>query len=956
MNFYSKIIIITTSLLCFSSCMGTDEAELAGKFLPPQVSVSDATISNESATVVLNASYKQTSSLTVIDEVGFYYGDNSELTSAEKLVAGTSDETFSVKVLPNTYGKEYFYKAYLSNGKSEILSSIRSFTMPVFDYYVMLDAPKVAAASGSDVTISSTISKADGISLSEAGIYYSADAEVTTDDTKVASNNTEVVNVEIKGLTTGAKYYMRSYVMDREYIAFSETIEFVPHAVPSLTTANISDISYTTAVSGGLSISDNGLEITSKGVVWSTEINPTIELETKTENGSGKEEFVANVIELSPGTKYYLRAYAVNSDGVGYGNEITFETISQSNATITTTDPSEVTSSSAISGGNVTSDGGTEVTSRGVVWSKDHNPAITLGTKTSDGSGVGKFTSSITGLEPGTTYYVRAYVTNTLGTSYGEEVSFTTQAVRPTVYTTEADEITQTSAKVGGNVTATGGAEVIERGIVWSTSQNPTTENNKVRIGEGLGEFQATLVDLTIATTYYVRAYAINSIGTSYGEEISFITGSAKPTVITASPSEVTSSSALCGGNVTSDGGSAVVARGVVWSKDHNPTISLSTKTTNGTGTGSYVSSISGLEPGVTYYVRAYATNTNGTSYGNELSFTTNAVKPTVSTNEIINDTVYEGDLPLLGGNVTAEGGAEIVERGVVWSTSPNPTIEQNKILCGSGLGQFAAKLSGCSFGTRYYIRAYAVNSAGVSYGEEKTFYVTSLFLDYEIVGITEQNYPQVACYPSWSSEEFADGDYFYFGYIESAMSNQEGDNRCILNAGYLNYLTTYLNHSFVVEEEMLFNTEYLPQFFMQNEVKKIVVFASPRSYFHKIPEIQLSEAIASSILSTQVTLKSEVRYITNLPYGFRYNTITNCGIVWGTEPNPTIASQKKTDEGAILGQFTSTIKGLSPNSTYYARPYAINPNGVVYGAQVIFTTMKQEGATEYLGNEYFEW
>ena len=301
MNFYSKIIILTTSILCFSFCMGTDEAELAGKFLPPQVAVGDATISNESTTVVLNASYKQSSSSTVIDEVGFYYGDNSELTSAEKLVAVTSNETFLVKVLPNTYGKEYFYKAYLSNGKSEILSSVKSFTMPGFENFVTLDSPKVITASGNDLGISATISKAEGVALSEAGIFYSSDSDVSIEDTKVTSNNTETINVEIKGLTTGAKYYMRSYVMDREYIAFSEIVEIVPHAVPSLTTVNVSDISYTSAVSGGISISDNGLDITSKGVVWSTEANPTIELSTKTENGVGKEDFIAVISGLTPG-------------------------------------------------------------------------------------------------------------------------------------------------------------------------------------------------------------------------------------------------------------------------------------------------------------------------------------------------------------------------------------------------------------------------------------------------------------------------------------------------------------------------------------------------------------------------------------------------------------------------------------------------------------------------------
>ena len=133
------------------------------------------------------------------------------------------------------------------------------------------------------------------------------------------------------------------------------------------------------------------------------------------------------------------------------------------------------------------------------------------------------FSYSVTGLTSGTTYYVRAYATNSVGTAYGSEVSFTTLAL-PTVTTTAASNIGTATASSGGNVTASGGATVTARGVCWSTSHNPTISNSKTTNGSGTGSFTSSLTGLTSGTTYYVRAYATNSVGTAYGSEVSFTT------------------------------------------------------------------------------------------------------------------------------------------------------------------------------------------------------------------------------------------------------------------------------------------------------------------------------------------------------------------------------------------------------------------------------------------------
>ena len=194
------------------------------------------------------------------------------------------------------------------------------------------------------------------------------------------------------------------------------------------------------------------------------------------------------------------------------------------------------------------------------------------------------------------------------------------------VTTNNITDIKSTTAQCGGDVSLTSvdGLKVTARGVCWSTKPNPTINDNKTTDGNGTGTFTSNLTNLTENTTYYVRAYAINEKRTSYGEEKSFTTlvNESMPVVTTNEITDITQTTATCGGTVTSDGGANVTARGVCWSTSQNPTISNS-HTTDGNGTGSFTSNITGLTANTTYYVRAYATNEKGTSYGEQKSFET---------------------------------------------------------------------------------------------------------------------------------------------------------------------------------------------------------------------------------------------------------------------------------------------------------------------------------------------
>lgn len=284
---------------------------------------------------------------------------------------------------------------------------------------------------------------------------------------------------------------------------------------------------------------------------------------------------------------------------------------------LTTVTVTDIQPTSAKSGGLISDDGNADIIVRGVCWSTRKEPTIE-GTRTTDGYGTGSFTSLMTQLTPNTLYYVRAYATNKVGTSYGNQLSFTSAPLTvPSVTTSSITGITQTSAISGGNITSDGGSEVTARGVCWSTHSEPIITDSKTTDGTGTGNFTSNITGLTGNTVYYVRAYAVNSQGTSYGQEISFTTSPLLPSVVTTTPVATSTTTVMSGGTISSDGGSPVTARGVCWSTSANPTIANS-RTTNGTGTGTYTSNITGLAVNTEYHVRAYATNSVGTAYGTD--------------------------------------------------------------------------------------------------------------------------------------------------------------------------------------------------------------------------------------------------------------------------------------------------------------------------------------------------
>ena len=939
----------------------------------------------------------------------------------------------------------YYIRYSVSNKYSSVVAEkvVEFKTLPCTVPTIVVDS--IAGVKENQAKVHLHLTSTGGAVVTDMGICWSKQANPTTKDIHKSTDDTLAV-LDIVDLQPNTQYYVRAYAMNKMGIAYSEEVVFTTLkqvVLPTVTTASASSVTETSAATGGNVTSGGNASVTERGVVYATTQNPTT-ANTKVASGNGTGSFVCDLSGLQPNTKYYVRAYAINSKGTAYGEEITFITNkSISLPIVTTAAVTSVTETSAVTGGNVTSDGNASVTERGVVYSTNPNPVITNLSNTIRpcGSGTGEFTYTITGLQANTKYYVRAYAKNDAGTAYGEEISFVTnentshngyeyvdlglsvkwatmnvgaeipedygdyfawgetapkevydrstykwcngskntltkyntissygivdnktqlelsddaasvnwggswriptntemtelreqctwtwitqngvngykvtsksngnsiflpaagyyydnssnrarsygyywssllsignpdnawfvyydtgnkygeegnryygRSIRavigeykveetpPTVTTTTATSVTETSAVTGGNVTSDGNATVTERGVVYATTQNPTTSNTKVTSGSGTGSFTCNLSGLQPNTTYYVRAYAINSKGTAYGTQVTFTTSISIPTVTTTIVSSIRFNYAMTGGNVTRDGGATVTERGVVYSTSKNPTTASATKVASGSGTGVFTTPLGNLSPNTTYYVRAYATNSAGTAYGTELTFTTEkqVVMATVTTASVSQVTTNSA---FVEANVTNDGGGDITERGFVFSTNQYPTTASAaKVTAGTGKGAFSSTIDGLTPSTKYYVRAYAKNSAGTVYGGQAIFTTNAL--------------PTSVTLPT------------------------------------------------------------------------------------------VTTTAASSIKETSAVTGGNVTSDGNA-------TVTERGIVYNTYANPTVTTATKVLIGSGKGSFTYTLTGLQSNTKYYVRAYATNEKGTAYGSEITFTTKSAESGLAKFG------
>jgi len=660
-------------------------------------------------------------------------------------------------------GKTYYVKAYAISNAGVAYSSVASFTTDttpavttvsmaynnLYPFELVLGQPKQSA------TASGTITNIGGDTVTEVGILYSLSStpfDVNTVGVGKVSLASGITNfgVTLSRLNLNTLYYYRAYAINSAGVGYGNILQFETLYSPNVVRPNTPN-----------EVNNPSGSVTLRAYVNSTLFGNsdyygqpvTVGFRYREQpSGSFIEQIVSTNytlstsqltvpnnyftlnLNLTPGKSYNVVAFAFNKGIIEGGTTYTIDIFNV--PTLTTKTAITISFEGAQSGGIISNNGGTVVLSRGVVWTTDEFADPVYPTDSNidlTGSGA-DYNAAITGLVEGTTYYYRAFARNSAGVGYGSTRTFTTTS-RVAVVTVSSGSVTANSATLNGTtgVDLGGYVDIDEVGFYWSTLEENlpsqpavgttvTTAATKVPAGTDvqLGPFSLILSPLSPGVNYYFKAYTKNPAGTNIGIVRSFTTTSiTRATVTIGTVGTITNTSIqINGSDVTNAGGGNVTVKGVVWSTAQNPVLGASNFTTNGSGLGSFNSSITGLLSGTIYYVRAYATNEAGTNYSpSQLAITTYLI----TTGTVQNS--FSNKLDIISSSITWDTPA-ITARGVVWSINPSPILSVNNFTSnGTGVGTFnSPDVQILSASTLYYIRAYATTGGITYYGNQIQF------------------------------------------------------------------------------------------------------------------------------------------------------------------------------------------------------------------------------------------
>ncbi len=722
-----------------------------------------------------------------------------------------------------------------------------------------------------------------------------------------------------------------------------EPIPGISNKVEISTISPVTRIGSDSAFAGGSITKDGGENISERGVVWSTNSNPTTSSKDRRKAGSGLGSFLIEIDTLLPNTDYFVKAYAINYYGTVYGQQVSFKTIKGIPRFIGTNLVSKEAYRATVSA-FISLDGGEPVTSRGFCYSKNPNPTLLNSSVLTSGNGILSYEGALTNLLPNTKYFVRPFASNKLGTAYGKQIEFTTDIGPVIIDQFSFGNVTATSVRLNANILSAEGGTVRRRGFVISKTSEPFLYNAPIVIegGANIGPYSVDYQGLEMNTIYYVKAFGINesslNAGVTHTPQLVFTT-LGRPSVQTKSFNNIGYTNFTAYGQVLGDGGSPIRDRGFIISTNSVPSEN-DRRISIGGQVGDFQADITGLSDNQTYYFRAYATNDIGIALGGIFMVRTLAfAPPSVQTISSANAgyTLFTGF-----GRVSADGGRPILERGFVVSTNSNPTENDRRINIGGGVGEYQANINSLNAGQLYYFRAYARNDRGLTLG---------VTLEVKTLDNTEpqiKNSPTIGSYSqknlNVTGQVDSDGGLPITerGFLYSRTNTSPG-----LNDTRARQFGTYTQGGFSLSLTGLVfgNITYYVRTYAINS--KGIGFGPVNTF--RTPSIivpTVRNSSVSSVTSRSATISGSIDSDGN-------GLISYTGFLVSENANMSSSS-------AVVGSgysssnpvFSRSLTGLSPNRFYYFQALATNEGGTsTLPSAASFQTLCEPGVVGYLGN-----
>jgi len=466
------------------------------------------------------------------------------------------------------------------------------------------------------------------------GIYYSPVKDWSIKDSVISADPTDEYSCLLTALLPDTLYYLQAFVTN-DYGTSTGDIDSVAtiDGLGAVETLPATDIHATVVTVGGIVNQPGEGNISFLGVYCSTDKTFAVKDSALVNPPVTSGAYSCQLTNLSPGTKYYIQAFMTNDFGTVTGAIDSLVTIS-GKGEVQTLKPANIHATSASTGGLIVQPGDGNILFLGVYYSTTAGFAVKDSVLFNPPVTSGNYTCQLTNLNLNTKYYVKAFITNNYGTSTGETDSLTTSTGEAGVVWTGDNPKSLGFTNATFSATANDGGDatvmVVERGFCCATSPSPDINDDTVHCGSGTGLFEGAVTGLIANQRYYVRPYVKSQYGQiTYGSDVSFETKDNRPTVSTKDVGTISDGNAEVGGNLIDTGSIVVTDIGICYSTTNtapdinDDTIHLAIPAGF---KGDFSGQLTKLTGGTTYYLRAYATNTNGTRYGETKQFTTPAI------------------------------------------------------------------------------------------------------------------------------------------------------------------------------------------------------------------------------------------------------------------------------------------------------------------------------------------